>query len=82
MPAPIRCDLVSDKLRTQQTALALAASAGIDARAFRQHRGVDNLVDAICEAGNQGAAAVVVVGHESVRNALIHRQRNHLEKES
>lgn len=59
--------LVSDKTRTQQTALALATATGIDTQPFAQQstRDIAKLVDAICDAGNRGAHAVVVVGHES-----------------
>jgi phosphohistidine phosphatase SixA len=59
--------LVSDKLRTEQTALALKGATGIDPRPFAQHtsQGIAKLVDAICESGQQGAQAVVVVGHQS-----------------
>jgi phosphohistidine phosphatase SixA len=59
--------LVSDKIRTQQTALALAEAIGIDAQIFNQHSesGLAALLGAVCVAGARGAEAVVVVGHES-----------------
>ncbi|SDX37959.1 histidine phosphatase family protein [Thiocapsa roseopersicina] len=58
---------MSDKLRTEQTALALIEATGIGLQPFAQHasRGIAKLADAICEAGSQSAKAVVVVGHES-----------------
>lgn len=57
--------LVSDRLRTKQTALALSAATGIEPRSFPQQTEIAGLVDAICKAGELGIKAVVVVGHES-----------------
>lgn len=53
---------VSDQRRTQQTAMSLAADTGVAPVAFDQ-KDVDQLVQAICDAGAKGVLAVVVVGH-------------------
>jgi phosphohistidine phosphatase SixA len=59
--------LVSDRIRTQQTALALSEAIGIDTQIFNQHSeaGLTVLLGTICLAGGRGTEAVVVVGHDS-----------------
>lgn len=62
--APVRVGaiFVSDKLRTQQTALSLTTHTGIKPVVFPQND-IAGLVQAVCDAGSKGDGAVVVVGH-------------------